>query len=177
MNMRCEVPGLTVHVATNGMWPQYSVALLARWTAAAVAHCEILAGLPPLPKETHLWIKTTKKLASYGYTLTNGHATVYLPVDAYPHGGGDGRFPSSIDFQLYDWAEALVATAAHELTHLRGAPGLLKKGASSKVYKILSGERISEQFCQVVSLQVLEQFRIIRAGLETQLQIPIYVIE
>ena len=78
----------------------------------------------------------------------------------------------------FDWAEMLVAVVAHELAHLRGVPGLSPGHKHPKKMGIwATTARTGEQLAQIVSVQVLEQFRAVRAVLELDLQKIKYVLE
>lgn len=166
-----------LHISTHELFPNQSVELLTRWTLAAVSHCPLLQGFRSIPKDSHIWIRDTKQ-AGHGITYEDGVAKIYLRDRGYPAPGGDGRFPDGIDFVCYDWVEMLVSLVAHEGAHLRGVPGIQ---ASTKLKKKMgiwaTGERTGEQLAQVVSLAVLENFRVVRAILETQLQKVDYKVE
>lgn len=174
--MKKAEPGLHLHDRTKGAFPTEAVDLFTRWTVQAVEKTQILQGFRLLPESTHIYLYATSKF-SHGEAHRDGFAKIYIRPGRKSRRAGDGRFPG-IDFLCYDWAEMLVSLVAHECAHLRGVPGV---GPGDKVPKKMgiwaTGERTGEQLAQVVSVTVLEQFRVVRAVLELDLQKIKYVLE
>lgn len=173
--MKKSEPGLHIHNCTKGAFPTEAVELFTRWTVQAVEKTQILQGFRPLPASTHIHVYTDDK--SHGEAFIDGIAKIFVRPGRKSRRAGDGRFPG-IDFLCYDWAEMLVSLVAHECAHLRGVPGV---GPGDKVPKRMgvwaTGERTGEQLAQVVSVTVLEQFRVVRAVLELNLQKIKYVLK
>ena len=171
------LPGLHIYDLSKGVFHAETVELFTRWAALAVQNTPLLQGFRPFGESTHIHVYVAKK-ASHGIAYCNGVAKVYVRPGKASRRAGDGRFPDGIDFLCHGWAEMLIALVAHECAHLRGVPGV---GPGDKVPKKMgvwaTGERTGEQLAQVVSVQVLEQFRAVRAVLELDLQKIKYVLE
>lgn len=154
---------LHIHDLTKGIYPEDLLVRYVSWTYEAVRFAPALAGFPEGKSPCHVYLKVVKG-APGGVAKPDGSCVIELPFKPFLNASGcDTRYLDSIDFNCYDWAEMLVSTAAHEFSHLRGVPGVAKSA------KDVWGDRTGEQLAQVVSVAVLEHFRLVRAVLNVGL--------
>jgi len=166
-----RISDLHIHNRTGTHFPSEQVECFTVWAALANEACSLMRGFRPLPKETHIWVKSVKS-ASCGEAHYTGKATVWVARLGYPHNGGDGRMMDGIDYICNDWAEMLVSLVVHEACHLRGVPGLAKsnkRDKSSRGPGWASGDRTGEQLAQIIAMHLLHEFRAVRPGLELSL--------